>query len=274
MMKRIIILSALFIWSMNLSYCQSSDECRSLFKLGSTPFINKSIMGIALSYGANYGSPSFIVQQWILPDDTRKVMFNNISGSIMVDNEFELYIKYTDGYSLAYNNSHIGVNSKNDEYVYGIRWKVIDSEGYVPDASLELNTKYPVSIAVGSSSESFKYYFSMDWGFYYILLPYRYSVGAAYSINNSITIFTEGNYQDSWDGRIPTQSARTGVDLSLFNYVHLDVALFYFGFKFTDIIPGRNGFTWQNPDYIMTMPEKNNYFLLSSSVYVNLDLLK
>jgi len=259
---------------MNLSYSQSSDEYKSLFKLGSTPFINKSIMGISLSYGVNYGSPSFIIQQWILPDDKRKVMFNNISGSITADNEFELYIKYTDGYSLAYNYSHIGVNSKNDEYIYGIKWKVIDSEGYVPDASLELNSKYPVSIAIGSTSKAFKYYFSMDWGFYYILLPYRYSVGAAYSINNSITIFAEGNYQDSWDGRIPTQSARTGVDLSLFNYVHLDVALFYFGFKFTDIIPGRNGLTWQNPDYIMTMPEKNNYFLLSSSVYVNLDLLK
>jgi len=274
MIKRVIILSTLFIWSMNLSYSQSSDENKSLFKLGSTPFINKSKMSISLSYGANFGSPSLIIQQWILPNDKKNMMFNNIAGSISADNEFEFYLKYSDGYSLAYNYSHIGVNSKNDEYVYGIKWKFIDSEGYVPDASLELNSKYPVSIAVGSSSESFKYYLSMDWGFYYILLPYRYSVGAAYSINNSITIFAEGNYQDAWDGRIPTQSVRTGVDLSLFNYVHLDVSIFYFGFKFTDIIPGRNGLIWQNPDYIMTMPEKNNYFLLSSSIYINLDLLK
>ena len=259
---------------MNLSYSQSSDEYKSLFKLGSTPFINNSIMSISLSYGANYGSPSFIIQQWILPDDKKKIMFNNIIGTISANNEFEFYIKYTDGYSLAYNYSHIGVNSKNDESVIGIKWKVINSKGYVPDASLELNSKYPVSLAVGSSSESFKYYLSMDWGFYYLLFPYRYSVGVAYSINNNISIFAEGNYQDTWDGRIPTQSARTGVDLSLFNYVHLDLALFYFGFKFTDIIPGRNGLTWQNSDYVMTMPEKNNYFLLSSSVYVNLDLLQ
>ncbi|MBI2353402.1 hypothetical protein HYV11_04145 [Candidatus Dependentiae bacterium] len=274
MVKKVIILSIIFIWSVNLSYAQSSDENKSLFKLGPTPFINKSILSISLSYGANYGSPSFIIQQWILPDNRKKIMFNNIVGSISADNQFEAYIKYFDGYSLAYNYSHIGVKYKNDESVFGIKWKVIDSESYVPDASIELNSQYPISLALGSSSESFKYYLGMDWGLYYIPLPYRYSLGVAYSINNSINIFAEGNYQDAWDGRAQNQSARTGVDLSLLNYVHLDIALFYFGFKFTDIIPGRNGLTWQNPDYIMTMPEKNNYFLLSSSIYINLDLLK
>lgn len=268
--KLSIVISLFFI----SSYAQNSDEYQSLFKLGSTPFISKSLVNVSLSYGANYGSPSLIIQQWILPGDNKKIMFNNIGGSISAGNNFELYFKYTDGYTLAYNNSHIGVNTKNIEFNYGLKWKVIDSDGYVPDASIELNTKFPVSIAVGSSSEVFKYYVCTDWGYYYIPFPYRFSIGCAYSIDNSINIFAEGNYEDSWDGRPPTQSARTGVDFSLFNYIHLDVALFYFGFKFTDVIPGRTGLTWQDPSYIMTMPEKNNYFLLSSSVNVNLDLLK
>jgi hypothetical protein len=258
----------------NSSYSQNSDEYQSLFKLGSTPFISKSLVNASLSYGANYGSPSLIIQQWILPGDNKKIMFNNIRGSISGGNDFELYFKYTDGYSLAYTYTHIGANFKRNEFNYGLKWKVIDSDGYVPDASIELNTKFPISIAVGSSSELFKYYMCTDWGFYYIPLPYRFSIGCAYSINNSINIFAEGNYEDSWDGRPPTQSARTGVGFSLFNYIHLDVALFYFGFKFTDVIPGRNGLTWQDPTYVLTMPEKNNHFLLSSSVNVNLDLLK
>ncbi len=271
MKSLILFITILFI---NSSYAQSYDENKSLFKLGSTPFISKSKINLNLSYGVNYGSPSFIIQQWVLPNDKRKIIFTDIIGSLSIENEIEVYVKYIEGHSLAYNYSHIGVNYKNDKYRYGIKWKVINSDDYIPGASIELNSHYPISLSVGSSAERFKYYVSIDWGFYYILLPYRYSIGLAYSFIENFNLFIEGNYQDSWDGRIPSQSARTGIDVSLFNYVHLDIALFYFGFNFTDIIPGRNGLTWQNPDYIMAMPEKNNYFLLSSSVYVNIDILK
>lgn len=268
-----LILVLLFL-CINSSYPQSNDENKSLFKLGSTPFISKSKLNANLSYGINYGSPSFLIQQWILPNDKKKIMFSNIIGSISVGNELEAYVKYFEGFSLGYNYLHTGVNYKADEYVYGIKWKLIDYDGFIPDVSIELNSEYPISLSAGSSEEKLKYYVCVDWGFYYIIFPFRYSIGAAYSVFDFLTIFAEGNYQTAWDVQTPTQSARTGIDVSLFNYVHLDVALFYFGFKFTDIIPGRNGLTWQNPDYVMTMPEKNNYFLLSSSVYINLDLLK
>jgi len=264
----------LFILFYNSSYSQNIDENKSLFKLGSTPFISKSKLNLNFSYGINYGSPSFLIQKWILPNDKKKIMFKNIIGSISVGNELEAYVKYFEGHSLGYNYLHTGVDYKNDEYIYGIKWKVIDSDGFIPDASIELNSDYPISLSAGSSEEKFKYYVCVDWGFYYIFFPFRYSIGTAYSVFDFLTIFAEGNYQTAWDGQTPTQSARTGIDVSLLNYVHLDVALFYFGFKFTDIIPGRNGLTWQNPDYVMTMPEKNNYFLLSSSIYINLDLLK
>lgn len=259
---------------MNLSYSQSSDEYKSLFKLGSTPFINKSTLNASMSYGANYGSPSFVIQEWLLPNEKKEVMFNNYLGSISVNNSFEIYMKYFDAYSLAYNYSHSGVNYRKDKFVYGIKWKLIDSDSILPDGSIELNSEYPLSLSVGSSDEKFKYYACIDLKYYYIFLPFRYSIGVAYSLVNYITIFAEGNYQAAGDLQTPTQSARTGIDISLFNYVHLDVALFYFGFNFTKIIPGRNGLTWQNADYVMIMPEKNNYFLLSSSVYINLDLLK
>lgn len=270
----ISLIFVLLIFCINFSYPQGYDENKSLFKLGSTPFISNSVLNINLSYGVNYGSPSFLIQHWTLPNDKKKIMFSNITGSISFGNELETYASFIEGYSLAYNSSHLGVEYQNNEYYYGVKWKIINSDNYAPDLSIELNSNYPISLAIGSSSERFKYYVCIDWGFFYILLPYRYSIGAAYSITDNLNLFVEGNYQDSWDGRIPTQSARTGLDISLFNYAHLDIALFYFGFKFTDIIPGRNGLTWQNPDYVMTMPEKNNYFLLSSSVYINLDLLK
>jgi len=273
MLKRVIILSTLFFCSINFSYSQSTDEYKSIFKLGSTPFINKSRLNINLSYGINYGSPSFIIQQWILPNDKKKIMFSNFIGSISFGNKIEAYVKYVNGFSLAYNYSHLGVDYRNEEYYYGVKWKIIDSESYTPDASIEINSTYPISLSIGSSAESFKYYLGMDWGFQFMLLPYRFSIGAAYSINDNLTLFAEGNYQLTWDGRIPNQSVRTGIDVSLFNYVHIDIALFYFGFKFSDIILGRNGLTWQNPDNKLTMPEKNNYFLLSSSIFINIDLL-
>lgn len=268
------LLLVLLILCIKSLYPQSYDENKSLFKLGSTPFISKSKINLDFSYGVNYGAPSFLIQQWILPDDKKKIMFSNITGSLSVGNEFEAYVRYIEGYSLAFNYSHTGVDYKQDKYYYGIKWKVIDSDYYTPDLSIELNSTYPISLSIGSSSKRFKYYACVDWGFYYIIVPYRYSVGMAYSVIDNLNLFIEGNYQDYWDARIPTQSVRTGLDISLFNYAHLDIALFYFGFKFTEIITGRNGLTWKNPDYLMTMQEKNNYFLLSSNVYINLDLLK
>lgn len=76
-MKRIkILLSVLFILSINPSYSQNYDEYKSLFKLGSTPFINKSRLNLNFSYGINYGSPSFIIQQWKLPNDNKKIIFD------------------------------------------------------------------------------------------------------------------------------------------------------------------------------------------------------
>jgi hypothetical protein len=264
----------LIILFLNISYSQSNDENKSLFKLGSTPFISKSRWNINLSYGINYGSPSYIIQMWILPDDQRSIMFDNITGSISAGNELEGYIKYISGYSLAYNNSYLGEKFRKYRTDFGVKWKLINSKKYVPGAAIELNSIYPVSVSIGSSSQSFKYYASVDWGFYYLLLPHRYSIGAAYSVTDNLNIFIEGNYEGQWDVTNPNQSARTGFDVSIFDIVHLDIALFYFGFKFTEIIPGRNGLAWENPDHLLTMPEKNNYFLLSSSVSVNLDLLK
>jgi len=266
----VLVLTVLFS---SLCYCGNFDEYKSLFKLGSTPFLNKSKLSLNFSYGINYGSPSDIIQQWILPDDKRKIMFNNIIGSISFANELEIYMKYAEGYSLAYNYSHIGINSKNQDNIYGVKWKFINSDGYIPDASVELNSEYPLSLSIGSSDETFKYYLCVDLGFYYIFYPTRYSVGAAYSFIDYLNLFVEGSYHSAWETQTPTQSLRAGIDLSLINYIHFDIALFYFNLKFSDIIPFRNGLTWQSPDYIMTMPEKNDYFLLSSSIYVSLDLL-
>jgi len=270
-MKLLFVLLLLYT---NSSYSQNIDENKSLFKLGSNPFISKAKLNLNLSYGVNYGSPSFLIQQWFLPNDKKQTMFKNIIGSVSVANEVEAYTKYIEGYSLGYNYLHTGVDYKKYNYVYGIKLKIIDSDGFIPDGSIEVNSEYPLSLAIGSSDEKLKYYACIDFGFYYIFFPYRYSVGFAYSFVDFFTIFAEGNYQASGNLYTATQSARTGIDVSLFNYIHLDVALFYFGFNFTAIIPGRNGLTWKDPDYIMTMPEKNNYFLLSSSIYINLDLLK
>src|SRR5690606_21288818 len=136
------IILVFLILCINSSYPQSDDENKSLFKLGSTPFISKSKLNVNLSYGVNYGSPSFLMQQWILPNDKKKVMFSNINGSISVGNELEAYIKYTDGYSLAYNNSHLGVEYRNEDYNYGVKWKIINSENYAPDLSIDLNSSY------------------------------------------------------------------------------------------------------------------------------------
>ena len=256
------------------SYAQTTDSYRSLFKLGSTPFINKSRINAGLSFGVNQGSPSTILQQWILPDGGKKIMFKDIKGNLSFGPVVEVYIKYSEGHSIRYNNSYTGDRFSVVRYNYGVKYKFTDSDGYIPDAAVEINSEYPVSLSLGSSDEAFKYYVSLDFGFFYLLLPHRFSAGTAYSFNDYVSLFAEANYESAWDGRPPSQSARTGIDFCLLNYVHLDAALFYFGFKFSEVIPGRTGFTWQDPDNILSMPEKNSYFLLSSSVSVNLDLLK
>jgi hypothetical protein len=253
---------------------QSDDAFRSLFKLGSTPFINKSKINTGLSYGLNYGSPSRMLQQWTLPDYEKKILFTDIKAYLSFGSKLEVYLKHTEEYFFAYNSSYLGEGSSSIRYDYGVKYKFIDSEGYVPDAALEINSEYPISLTTGSSDEALKYYVCIDFGFYYILLPHRYSAGVAYTLIDQLSLFAEGNYESEWDGATPTHSARTGIDISLYNFVHLDLALFYFDFRFRDIIPFRTGLTWQNPDYIMTMPEKNKYYLLSSSVTVNLDVLK
>ena len=270
----IMLLIVFFTLTSTTSYSQITDSYRSLFKLGSTPFINKSKINAGFSYGINHGSPASIIQQWILPDGNKKIMFKEIMANLSFGPIAEVYIKYAEGYSIRYNSSYTGNGFSVIRYNYGVKYKFIDSDGYIPDAAVEINSEYPVSMSIGSSDEAFKYYLCMDFGFFYILLPHRYSAGTAYSFNDYISLFAEGNYESNWDGRPSAQSARTGIDLSLLNYVHLDIALFYFGFKFSEVIPGRDGFTWQDPNNILSMPEKNNYFLLSTSVSVNLDLLK
>jgi hypothetical protein len=53
------------------------------------------------------------------------------------------------------------------------------------------------------------------------------------------------SFHSAWETQTPTQSLRTGIDLSLFNYIHPDITLFYLNLKFSDIIPFRYGLTWQ-----------------------------
>ncbi|HKB87150.1 MAG TPA: hypothetical protein VKD08_13325 [Ignavibacteriaceae bacterium] len=255
-------------------YPQSTDAYQSLFKLGSTPFINKSKINAGLSYGINYGSPSTILQRWILPDFNKDIMFSDIKGYLSFGPVAEVYLKYTEGHSFAYNSSYLGEDRSTKRYNYGIKYKFIESGGYVPDAAVEINSEYPVSLSAGSADEAFKYYVCVDFGYFYFLLPRRYSAGAAYTLMDNVSLFAETNYEAEWDTQTRSYSVRTGIDLSLYNYVHLDLALFYFNFRFRDIIPGRTGFTWEDPGHLLTMPEKNKYYLLSSSITINLDILK
>ncbi len=273
MLRIILKLLTLIIFAAGVMYPQSSDAYKSLYKLGSTPFINKSRMNAGLSFGVNYGSPSKIIQQWQLPDFNKDILFKEVGGYLSFGSKAEVHLKYTEGYMIAYNFSYLGKEQSLKRYDYGVKYKFIESEGYVPDAAVDLSSEYPVSLSAGSSDESLKYYASIDFVFFYILLPLRYSAGAAYSFNDYISVFLEGNLTSAGDNPF-SESFRFGTDFSLLNYVHLDIALFYFDFRFRDANPGRTGFTWQDPDHIMTMPEKNKYYLLSSSIFVNLDILK
>lgn len=256
-----------------LIYPQTTDAYQSLFKLGSSPFIDKSRVNAGLYFGVNHGSPSTIIQQWQLPDFNKDILFKEVAGYLSFGSKAEVYIKYTEGYMIAYNFSYLGVEQSLKRYDYGVKYKFIESEGYIPDAAFEINSEYPLSLSAGSSDERFKYYASVDFIFFYVLLPHRYSAGTAYSFNDYISVFLEGNLSSAGDNPF-SESLRFGTDFSLLDYVHLDVALFYFDFRFRDAIPGRTGFTWEDPDHVMTMPEKNKYYLLSSSMSVNLHILK
>ncbi len=258
-----------------LLYPQTKDANASLFKFGSTPFINKSKINTGLSYGVNYGSPSIILRQFHLPNFNNHILFKEIRGYLSFGSLLEVYLKYEEGYLLSYDYSSLGDDQLRVQYNYGVKYKFIESEGYVPDAAVEINSEYPISLSAGSSDEAFKYYVSVDFGFTYIFFPRRYSASAAYVLIDPLIIFAEGNYEAGWwDGKPLNHSFRTGIDFSFFNYFHVDLALFYFDFRFKDIIPYRDRFTWGEPDQLLSMPEKNKYYLLSSSITVNFDILK
>lgn len=259
-------------------YCQSDNEYNSLFKLGSTPFISQYKLNINIGYGLNYGYPSQIAKEWMIPNIKRNILFDNIKVKISFQKRFELYYNYYRGYSQAFNscaNSN-GIDFQHNFSLFGFRWKFIKSSNLSPDFMAGLNFyKAPISIGIGSSRERFKYYAGLDLTFfYYIPIPYNSYLGISYEILKNINLFAEYRFETRDGGVNYLHNIKTGTMVSINDYFDIDISLFYFNFIFNNAIPFRTGCIWKDPSYVITVPAKNNYFLLSGSININLAILK
>ncbi len=277
-MKKIFLLFLSFIVFTEIHFCQESIDNNSLFNLGTTPFISKSKLNLNVSYGINYGYPSQIAREWMIPSQSREVIMKNIKAKISFDNDFEIFYSYQLGYSQAFNDclNKGGVDYKHNFSSFGFHWKISNSENYSPDFLIGLNYySAPFSIVLGSSRKKLKYYAGTDLSFfYYIPFPYNSYLGISYELFNKINLYSEYRLELR-DGSVNIiHNIKTGALFKLFNYFFIDISLFYFNFEFSDAIPFRTGCTWKDPNQIITIAEKNNYFLFSTSININIPIIK
>ena len=266
--KRIRII-LIFIFASSNLFPQIKPGEGAIFKLQETPIVSQDKLGLSFSYGVNFGDPTPMMWEYEIPDEGKPVLLDQFSFAASLGKTLEFNFRYMKSYSKGYNYDYLGVGRTRESPFYGIKWNAVKSENLNPDFSIEFNSKYQASTSLGSERSKFKYNFNADWGIYYLIFPYRFSFGAGYEVIEKINISAEYCYKTSWMGEFGNQSAYAGVSFSNIPFVSLDMGLYYFGYKFTDAILNREGFTWQNPNNIITVKEKNSYVLFSWSVRVN-----
>ncbi len=285
-MRRLAII--IILLTANVSYLLSQEykESDDLFKIGTTPFIYTDSFGLFFSYGVNYGSVGMLLGQWMLPKKNSNILFREYKLGLAISNRIHLVWKVSKSYSTWFGYSYLGVDLEGDYNSVGIKWKLYESDGYYPDYSLKFSNHYkshhdmefPIAVSLGSARNKFKYYISVDIKpFYYIPIPNRFSLGVSYEIFEWSNVFTEFNREPNEGWSHPNLTTiRSGINFNLSNLISLDISHSYFNFNFTESIPFRGGLTGEDPTYIISVPEKDSYHLLSGSIniYISRSFLK
>ncbi|MFC1546938.1 hypothetical protein ACFL5M_00265 [Candidatus Neomarinimicrobiota bacterium] len=264
-----------------LGYPKEGDE---IFQLGTTPFIYSGRFNLFITYGQNYGSPGLTIDEWSLPNHNRDLLFQNFKGGICLYDNLQLFLRLSKNETLWFGYSHLGVPMTLETKTFGIKWKFRKSQNWLPDLALKLeymdmpsDLNYPVSLSIGSHGEYVQYYFNTDFSFawYFIPLPNRYSMGLALSPLSYASIFGEFVSEPYYGlGPPDIRVMRYGIHLRPTKFIACDLSFFSFIFDFDDAIPSRDGLTWQDPTYIISVPNKESYTLFSWSMTILFSALR
>jgi len=264
------VFAILLISFVNNVLADDGKENQSLFNLSETPFINIGKYSVFLSYCFNQGPPSLIIEQWQLPDDSKNILFKEYKAGFSIGERFSFVYKKITGNKLEFNESHIGKHTIPNLNYFSLKYKIYKSENYFPDYTIGINTQknqelISIDFMIGSMRENLKYYaYSAIGLFYFIPIPYNLAAGISYEILNNFNLLAEiqpiGDYDDNY------RALLFGVNYTIFQFASFHLSLYYFDFKFKNSIPFRDGLTWQDPLNIITVPEKDKYYLLSFRV--------
>jgi len=281
-MVRVLLIIITFVSISIQSYAQINSGTSSIFNLQPSPIISNNKINISVSYGLNIGNPSINMQQLEIPDGSRSILFNQTSVIASIGNRIELNYGYQRSYSRVFNTVYSGEIQLREITQFGIKWNAVESERLFPDFAVGLDLLhnetighaeiFPFSTSLGSQRMKFKYNLNIDWDFYYFIYPYRFSGGVGYEIFDKINLVSEVCYKTIWDGNFGNQSAFLGINFSNIDYIFINIGVFYFGYNFTDALPSRHGFDWQNQNNIISVKEQNNFFLLSGNFHINMGL--
>lgn len=261
--KKNICFIFVFFILLSTSYSQIQNENYPIFKLATTPFIHKSDLALSVSYGLNYGNPSLNIDDWILPNESKNILFDYSEIRFSFANKFSLFAGYSKMFLTVYNEPTNVHDYTDDKFKFGAKMKLIKAKGYYPAFSIEFNTDYAVSLSIGSTVQKFKYYLTVDCNTigYILPVPILLSSGIAYEVINDFNLFVEGSFNRIHGGTAATQSFRTGINHSFLKYLNFDVGLFYFGYDYDYIVPGG-------------LSRKDKYYLLSGSVTLDFSLIE
>lgn len=167
---------------------------------------------------------------------------------------------------------------------FGLKWKFLKSQNWFQDLALKLecmdmpsNLDYPLSLSIGSHGEHVQYYFNTDIKFfwYFIPIPNKNSMGLALSPLSYASIFGELTCEPYYGlGSPDIRVLRCGIHLRPTRFITCDLSFFGFAFDFNEAIPSRDGLTWQNPTYIISVPRKDAYALFSWNTTILLSAIR
>jgi len=265
----------LLISFVNNVLADDGKENQNLFNLMETPFINDGQVASFFSFSFNQGPPSHIIDEWQVPDNSKNILFYEYKSGLSFGGRFSLVYKRITANKQEFNSSHIGIKTTPNLNYFGLKAKIYKGEGYYPDYTIGLSTAdFPsLDFMIGSMREKFKYYVYTRLYFVYFfplpVFPNAFVAGMAYEIMDDFNATLE--FQPVGDSDDRFNAILFGLSYNVYKFLECQCALYYFDFDFKDSIPRRDPTGGRIPSHIITVPEKDQYYLFSLRVNIALN---
>jgi len=273
------VFAILLISFVNNVFADDGKENQNLFNLMETPFINDGTVASFFSFSFNQGPPSHIIDEWQVPDNSKNILFYEYKSGLSFGGRFSFVYKRITANKLEFNSSYIGIKTTPNLNYFGLKAKIYKGEGYYPDYTIGISTPdFPwFDFMVGSFREKFKYYVYIGSyidilpipPFIPIPVPQKYAAGIAYEIMDDFNATLE--FQPVGDSDDRFNAILFGLSYNVYKFLECQCALYYFDFDFKDSIPRRDPTGGRIPSHIITVPEKDQYYLFSLRVNIALN---